>query len=316
MAEKQLVSFKDLALIRDCYRIPSGIILSVPEPHDSSGSSSKTYLPKRVYVQGLGSDSLRVRDSGASERELLVCKLLQGYVAFAEKDDAKLINNSPDSAPEWKSRFFFARLVLENNSLGVLDRWEERLPEPVSAPMVGLDARQRLALMYLQSTVLRWFPSREALVPPSPGSKRTQERKKCLQKRARLSTEGESVREEGTDLQAIIVLVVVSKALAEPNHARMTGPASVILLEGISIAAKGSNSTELVSAKLDLSLEGLSGPLFLKGAPQVIDIEEGDASLLHKQVAFLKSREAKLLSKCEAARAKVVRLRGVGVIAS
>ncbi|KAL5983940.1 hypothetical protein ACLOJK_018038 [Asimina triloba] len=37
-------------------------------------------------------------------RELLVCKLLQGYVAFAEKGDVKLINNFPNPTPKWKSR--------------------------------------------------------------------------------------------------------------------------------------------------------------------------------------------------------------------
>ncbi|KAL5988579.1 hypothetical protein ACLOJK_026677, partial [Asimina triloba] len=196
--------------------------------------------------------------------------------------------------------------------------------------MVGPEARQWLALIYLWDTILRWFPSREgflcwceslaylvmsvALVPSSPGAEKKKERKKCLWKKASLSTKEEPVREEGTDLQAMIA----------PE-------------EGISVAAEGSRSTGLISAELHSSPKSLSGPLFLEGASQVIDLEEeggpipslvfggklrffasegseletteGDASLLRKQVALLKSREVKLLHECEVAQAKVVWLR-------
>ncbi|KAL5984794.1 hypothetical protein ACLOJK_038630 [Asimina triloba] len=103
----------------------------------------------------------------------------------------------------------------------------------------------------------------------------------------------------------------------------MIGPASAGPLEGIFIAVGGSNLARPVSTDILLSPEGTSRPLFLEGGSQVIDLEEeggpapsvsigdpklfapkrpkleavkGDVSLLHKQVAFLGSREAKLLS--------------------
>ncbi|KAL5994076.1 hypothetical protein ACLOJK_034947 [Asimina triloba] len=81
-------------------------------------------------------------------------------------------------------------------------------------------------------------------------------------------------------------------------------------LEGIFVAIEGSSLAGLVSAELNPSPEGLLGPLFLKGVPRVINLEkEGDAFLLHEQVALLNSREVKLLSKCKTARAEAVWLR-------
>ncbi|KAL5996701.1 hypothetical protein ACLOJK_007620 [Asimina triloba] len=100
-------------------------------------------------------------------------------------------------------------------------------------------------------------------------------------------------------------------------------------LEEISLAAKGSRSVGLTSIDLHSSLEGLSGPLFLKGTPHVNDLKkegvlaspsisvgepklftlegfelettEGDVTLLYEKVACLRSRDAKLLSECEVA---------------
>ncbi|KAL5975395.1 hypothetical protein ACLOJK_019717 [Asimina triloba] len=267
MAERRLISSEDLALIKDCYEIPSNLL------------------------QGFRVAPMRITPHS--------WKIIQAVPWF----------------------------------------WKERLPEPVSASAVGLEDHQRLALMYLQELAFAGslrasthLAMPAALASSSPGAERKQERKKHLRKRAHLSAE-ELVR-EGTDLQTTIALslevapVAMSEALAESNHAKMMDSASASPLEGIFVAARGSHSAGPVSAGLPSSPEGPSRSLFLKGAPQVIDLkEEGgpapsvsigepklfaserleleaaekDISLLRRQVTFLGSREAKLLSECEAA---------------
>ncbi|KAL5984795.1 hypothetical protein ACLOJK_038631 [Asimina triloba] len=42
-------------------------------------------------------------------------------MTFVRKGSTELIDNLPDSAPEWKFRFFYAQLVMERDSWGVLD---------------------------------------------------------------------------------------------------------------------------------------------------------------------------------------------------
>ncbi|KAL6001512.1 hypothetical protein ACLOJK_007250 [Asimina triloba] len=62
-----------------------------------------------------------------------------GYVIFVEKGNTKLVTNLPDSMLEWKLKFFYARLVMRDNSCSVPDRWVEKLPEPVFTPAKELE---------------------------------------------------------------------------------------------------------------------------------------------------------------------------------
>ncbi|KAL6003879.1 hypothetical protein ACLOJK_004425 [Asimina triloba] len=205
------------------------------------------------------------------------------------------------------------KLTSKRDSWGIPDRWEEIFPEPVSAPVVGLAALQRLALMCLWGITLHLFPSRQdflrlceasahlVMVAPVPSlSKvgRKQRKNERLRKRARSLTERESVRERRTGLQAIIAQrmapATVSEALVQPAHEGMIGPTSASPLEGFSIVVEGSSFVDS-----NPSSKGFSGLPPLEGSPQVIDLEEErDASLLREQVVLLKSREANLLSEC------------------
>ncbi|KAL5985856.1 hypothetical protein ACLOJK_027845 [Asimina triloba] len=157
-------SASDLVLIRDCYEISSGIDLSTPEPHETPRDHRPGYICLNEFIFEAGfripfefgvADLLQgfravswfcewkeCRAYRYFWRALLVRKSLQGYVTFARKGNAELIDNLPDSVPRWKSRFFYARLLTEMDSLGVPDRWEERLAEPVFVSVVGLEAHQ------------------------------------------------------------------------------------------------------------------------------------------------------------------------------
>ncbi|KAL5980201.1 hypothetical protein ACLOJK_036668 [Asimina triloba] len=194
----------------------------------------------------------------------------------------KIINNSPDSMLEWKSRFFFAWLASKRHNWGILDWWEEIFLELVSALVVGLAASQRLALMYLRGRVLRWFSSKEEFlcrceasahlivvvpVPSLPEVERKHGKKKRLRKRVHLSIEGDPLEE--------FFIGVEADSLVEP----------------------------------DPSSEGLSEHPPLEGTPQVIELEEErGVSLLREQVALLKSREVKLVSECKVVWSEEMRL--------
>ncbi|KAL6000725.1 hypothetical protein ACLOJK_006451 [Asimina triloba] len=128
-------------------------------------------------------------------------------------------------------------------------------------------------------------------VPSSPGTKRKQGRKKRLRKKAHSSTEGESVKEGGTFLQAAtaprMVPVIMFKAPTKPVHAGMIGPASTGPLEGFSVAIEGSSFVEP-----NPSPEGFSG-LLLEGPPQC---------------KAAQSKAARLQEELEASQAEVTRL--------
>ncbi|KAL5988973.1 hypothetical protein ACLOJK_027075 [Asimina triloba] len=200
----------------------------------------------------------------------MACKLLQGYEAFTKRCDAKFIDNSPDLAPEWKSRFFFPRFMSERDSWGVSNRWEEIFPEPVFAPIVRMAVSQQLALMFLWGTILCFGASCRsgvgAFFVGDSGVEKSQG-KECPQDKVCSLTKGELVREGRTDLQA---------APIEPSYAGMIGPASACPMEGFSV----------------INLE-----------------EEGDVSSLREQVALLRSKEVKLLSEYEVTRSEAARLR-------
>ncbi|KAL6001713.1 hypothetical protein ACLOJK_007454 [Asimina triloba] len=178
--------------------------------------------------------------------------------------------------------------------------------------------------MYLQGTVLHWFPLNEeffywceasahliaaVLVPSLPKAERKFGKKVRLRKKTCSSTKGESVKERGTDLLAVttprMAFATASEAPTEPTHEGMIGPTSTSPLEGFFIGIEGGSLAEP-----DPSSEGFSGLPPLEGTLQVIGLEEeGDVSLLCEQVALLKSREVKLFSECEAAQLKAVRFR-------
>ncbi|KAL5973161.1 hypothetical protein ACLOJK_037188, partial [Asimina triloba] len=180
--------------------------------------------------------------------ELLVCKLLQGYVAFVRKGDVKLIDYSLDPALEWKLRFIFTQLMLENDSWGVPDRGGVGGLTTVGSDLPS--GHYPLLVLFEGgfSLLVRGFivAYTTTLVPSSSEAKRKKERKKHLQERERLLTEGESIREEGTNLQAAITSgkasVVVFETPAKLDYMGMICPTLVSPLEGISIAIEGSSS--------------------------------------------------------------------------
>ncbi|KAL6001099.1 hypothetical protein ACLOJK_006826 [Asimina triloba] len=166
-------------------------------------------------------------------------------MTFARKSNTEIIDNLPDSVPEWKSKFFYVRLVTERDNWGVPDWWEERLPEPISAPAMELEACQRLALMYRQGTSLL----------PDLGASHYVGGISVFFVRS-----GEGVEEEAPSKKASTI--DRGAALTEPNHSRTTGSAPAGPSEGISLAFKESRSV------------GPSGSLFLEGPPKVINLEE------------------------------------------
>ncbi|KAL5998209.1 hypothetical protein ACLOJK_009147 [Asimina triloba] len=142
MAEEQPIMPKDLDVIREGYSIPDSIVLSAPALHETP----RDYCPGHLF---LNEHMLRAgvqRRFGPSMsrqpvlpsiprrgcladrylwRELLIYRLLQGYVVFLTRDDVKTTDNLPDPAPGWESRFFFARLSLEKDNWGVPEKWGE-----------------------------------------------------------------------------------------------------------------------------------------------------------------------------------------------
>ncbi|KAL5979459.1 hypothetical protein ACLOJK_019363 [Asimina triloba] len=161
------------------------------------------------------------RDDQYLWRELLVYKLLKGYMAFIGRGDMKLIDNSPNPTSEWKS-----------------------------------------------SGTCAFF---------TEGGE--EERK-----------EGASLK-EGTLVNrgGLMAPVAASEGLAELAYEGMISLTLAGSLERFFVVVDGSSLVEP-----DLSFEGFSG------LPKV----EGDTSLLCEQVALLKLKEAKLLSKCKAARSE------------
>ncbi|KAL5985264.1 hypothetical protein ACLOJK_036502 [Asimina triloba] len=71
------------------------------------------------------------------------------------------IDKPPDCTLGWEARFCFARLTSERDIMGVPERWEESLPDPIPPSHLCLPAHQRWALMCLRGTTLRWHSSRE-----------------------------------------------------------------------------------------------------------------------------------------------------------
>ncbi|KAL5979397.1 hypothetical protein ACLOJK_019295 [Asimina triloba] len=120
---------------------------------------------------------------------LLNHKLLQGYVTFAGKGNTKLIDNLPDSVPEWKSKFFYAWLVTREHNWGIPNWWVEKLPEPIFASAKELEALPRLNSS---------CPDTSAMLASSLSATK-KKRKRLAQKRPRLSVEEELAREEEAD---------------------------------------------------------------------------------------------------------------------
>ncbi|KAL5985052.1 hypothetical protein ACLOJK_038889, partial [Asimina triloba] len=108
---------KDLAWIKDCYDVPSNIVLSAPELdempldyrpghsclHDGGTSGFPCFPNARCssFLEDHLDNVLVLRMGGLSRR--------LGYVMFTRRGDVKTIDNSLDPTQGRKSRFFFAR---------------------------------------------------------------------------------------------------------------------------------------------------------------------------------------------------------------
>ncbi|KAL5973113.1 hypothetical protein ACLOJK_037139, partial [Asimina triloba] len=136
MAKEQLVTSEDLDVIRDNYNIPSNIILLPPASHETSQEYHPRHLCLNEYMLRAGvrvpfefrvakallafhisptrvtPHSWKViqamvwfyeRRGCLTDqylwRELLICRSLQGYMAFSAWDDVKAIDNHPDPTP-------------------------------------------------------------------------------------------------------------------------------------------------------------------------------------------------------------------------
>ncbi|KAL6008861.1 hypothetical protein ACLOJK_022087 [Asimina triloba] len=218
---------------------------------------------------------------------LLSRKLFQGYATY----------------------FFYAQLVMGEDSWGIPDRWVEKLLEAADVPMEELEAINNLQLFPSNETFFRWCPNSAypdtptALAPSSSGAKKKKKRRGL--KRPHLSTEEELARKEEANLQMVVALslkmaCVVGfdasppEAPSERDHSRTMDPGHVGSPKRIPIIAKERHSTDPVSvgssdeipiaterrsasAESPLLLEDSTGPYLLEGGPQVIVIkEEGD----------------------------------------
>ncbi|KAL5988992.1 hypothetical protein ACLOJK_027094 [Asimina triloba] len=193
IAKGQLITLEDLIVIRDSYGIPRSIALTPLKSHETSWD----YRPEYLYLN----ESI-LRAGVQIPFEFGVAEVLSAfYVSPARvtphswkviEGDVKAINNPLDPTLGWKSRFFFAHLSSKMDTWGVLKRWVEPLPNPISRLNVGLSSSQRLALMYFPGTALHWFLSKEGFLHWCESmhfviAKRGRERS---QKRAHLLAEG------------------------------------------------------------------------------------------------------------------------------
>ncbi|KAL5996796.1 hypothetical protein ACLOJK_007716 [Asimina triloba] len=209
-------------------------------------------------------------------RALLSRKLLQGYVTFAVKGNIKLINNLLD----FKSKFFYARLVMGEDSWGIPDQRVEKLPKLVFAqpPLVSFEGDLLPLVAKLGD------PDTPVMLASSWSGAKKKKKKRAL-KRPNLSAEEELARKEEADPRTVVTLSPVtihvagsdvspSEAPVELNHLRTMGFSPASPSEGIPITAKKSRSVDFIFIDSPLSLVGPVEPLFLEGAPQMIDPEE------------------------------------------
>ncbi|KAL6001232.1 hypothetical protein ACLOJK_006964 [Asimina triloba] len=194
------------------------------------------------------------------------------------------LTNLLDSAPEWKSRFFYARLMSERDSWCVPDRWEERFPKPISESMVGLEAHQR-ASCYSGGVGVFFVKSEEETGEEEMPSE-----------------EGTSISRGIDEIAPKVAPIVVAEALAEPDQAKMVGPTSA----GLHSSSEGPSGLLFQGGPAPSVSMGEPKPFVLEGS-ELETIKE-DVSLLLKQVALLRSREAKLLSKRDAAQTEATQL--------
>ncbi|KAL5999173.1 hypothetical protein ACLOJK_040623, partial [Asimina triloba] len=161
MLGKQLMNLEDLNVIREGYSLPSSIVLSAPAAHETPRDNRLGHLCLNEHM--LGTEVRIPFNFGVAEvlwafnvppgyivpnswkyyehrgclanrylwRELLIRRSSQGYVEFLARRDVKGIDNPPDSVPGWESRFFFTRPTSEVDIWGILERWEESLPDPI-----------------------------------------------------------------------------------------------------------------------------------------------------------------------------------------
>ncbi|KAL6001440.1 hypothetical protein ACLOJK_007178, partial [Asimina triloba] len=126
------------------------------------GADNGPYLKKGSVGRFLPPSSVPHRCSADRYlwRELLTRRLSQGYVEFLVRRDVKGIDNPPDCVLGWEARFFFARLTSKGDIWGVLEPWEESLPDLIPRSRLSLPAPQRWALME-QLTLKRVRPLEE-----------------------------------------------------------------------------------------------------------------------------------------------------------
>ncbi|KAL5997122.1 hypothetical protein ACLOJK_008050 [Asimina triloba] len=207
MKEKRFISPEDLMAIRDCYDISSSIILSPPESYEFPRDLG-CWSPNSLRVWGsegaLGFpcfSNFREREGYRADRylwrELLVCRLLKGYVRDVW------------GVPEW---------------------WVDRLPELVFELVARLAASQRLALMHFCEIIFRWFCSKAdflrwcrflarlfAMVSV-PSLAEAERRKERSRKRARPSAEGDNSVDPDLSTEDISELSPIEGTSPVTNH--------------------------------------------------------------------------------------------------
>ncbi|KAL5977706.1 hypothetical protein ACLOJK_039234, partial [Asimina triloba] len=178
---------------------------------------------------------------------------------FAGRADMKIIDNSADPIQEWKS-----------SGAGSLTAASSDVPSGNHPLLVSF--KEGVSLLVRASAHLIIA----APMPSLPEVERKHGKKEHLQKRVHLLTEGELVRERGTNLQAAITPGMAYATTSELDHKWMVGPTLASPPEGFFVVVKGDSLVEP-----DPSSEDFFGLSPLEGTLQVIDLkEERDVSLL------------------------------------
>ncbi|KAL5980646.1 hypothetical protein ACLOJK_028554 [Asimina triloba] len=168
MAEKQFVSSEDLVVVKNCYSIPSSIIPSAPELHETP----RDYCPRHICLhESMLKAGIRVPSEFGVAEALLVFHVAASYVVFTGRGNVKIIDNSPDSTPGWKLR-----------GAGGLPAAGLDVSSGDHPSMVSFEASVHLIAV--------------APTPSSSEAERKYETMEHLRKRARSLTEGESVLAE------------------------------------------------------------------------------------------------------------------------
>ncbi|KAL5980856.1 hypothetical protein ACLOJK_028776 [Asimina triloba] len=154
MSEKQLITPKDLNVIRESYSISSSIVLSVPAAHETPRDNRPWYLYPNEYMLGAGVRipfDFRIAEALWAFNVPSTCviphslKVIQTMAWYCEHRGCM--------ADQYLSK--------KGDNWGVPERWEDSLPDPIPRSRLSLPTSQRWALMYFRGTTLHWHSSRE-----------------------------------------------------------------------------------------------------------------------------------------------------------